>query len=123
MLSSSSSNQEKEEEKENEEEALENSLVEKLQSQLNLSKTSSSSSISNEKLARTLDLLKDPSKKVIVLLGAGISVNAGIPDFRTPGTGLYSQMKDRGLPYPEAVFSIEFFKKNPGNFCLVHFSK
>jgi hypothetical protein len=32
------------------------------------------------------------------LSGAGISVSAGIPDFRTKGTGLYSRLEKYELP-------------------------
>jgi len=49
----------------------------------------------------------------VVLTGAGLSVAAGIPDFRTPGTGLYSKLQEYNLPFPEAIFSIDYFKKKP----------
>lgn len=56
------------------------------------------------------------SKNVVVLAGAGISVNAGIPDFRTPGSGLYDNVQKHNLPYPEAIFELEFFRQNPQPF-------
>lgn len=59
------------------------------------------------------------ARRIIVMCGAGVSVSAGIPDFRTPGTGLYSQLERFGLPEPEAVFSIGFFKQNPKPFHLL----
>lgn len=49
-------------------------------------------------------------------MGAGISTSAGIPDFRTPGTGLYSNLARLKLPYPEAVFDISYFKRRPEAF-------
>ena len=49
---------------------------------------------------------------ILVLSGAGVSCSAGIPDFRTPGTGLYSNLAKYNLPYPEAVFDIKFYRRN-----------
>ncbi|HMB02002.1 MAG TPA: Sir2 family NAD-dependent protein deacetylase [Spirochaetota bacterium] len=56
------------------------------------------------------------SRNIIVLTGAGISTASGIPDFRTPGTGLYDNLAKYQLPYPEAVFTLGYFKKNPRPF-------
>ena len=50
------------------------------------------------------------------MTGAGISVDAGIPDFRSPKTGLYSQLQKYNLPYAEAIFDIKYFKENPEPF-------
>ena len=55
-------------------------------------------------------------KKVAFMTGAGISVNAGIPDFRTPGSGIFQKLTKYNLPFPEAVFSIEYFLGNPKPF-------
>ncbi len=41
---------------------------------------------------------------------------AGIPDFRSPGTGLYDNLQKYDLPSPQAVFEIKYFKHNPQPF-------
>jgi len=56
------------------------------------------------------------AKNIIVMAGAGISTSAGIPDFRTPGTGLYDNLQKYNLPYPTAVFDIRYFEENPKPF-------
>lgn len=58
-------------------------------------------------------------KNIITMAGAGISTSAGIPDFRSPGTGLYNNLEKYNLPFPEAIFDIEFFKSNPKPFFVL----
>lgn len=54
--------------------------------------------------------------QILVLTGAGVSVAAGIPDFRSPGTGLYDNLQKYNLPYPEAVFDVDFYRRHPQPF-------
>uniref|UniRef100_A0A224Z502 NAD-dependent deacetylase sirtuin 2 n=1 Tax=Rhipicephalus zambeziensis TaxID=60191 RepID=A0A224Z502_9ACAR len=55
-------------------------------------------------------------KNIIAMIGAGISTAAGIPDFRSPNSGIYSKLGKFNLPSPEAIFEIGYFRRNPGPF-------
>lgn len=55
-------------------------------------------------------------RKICVLTGAGISCNAGIPDFRSPVTGIYNNLEEYHLPTPESMFELAFFRENPAVF-------
>lgn len=49
-------------------------------------------------------------------VGAGISTAANIPDFRSPKTGIYDNLKEYKLPKPESIFDLRFFNQNPKPF-------
>ncbi|XP_033217139.1 NAD-dependent protein deacetylase sirtuin-2 [Belonocnema kinseyi] len=58
-------------------------------------------------------------KNIIVMAGAGISTSAGIPDFRSPSSGLYNNLQKYNLPHPQAIFEIDFFRENPEPFFVL----
>jgi len=65
--------------------------------------------IDEERLHRVVELIKD-SKHLVVLTGAGVSTGSGIPDFRTPGKGIWEKVD------PFKVTSITAFRENPQRF-------
>jgi NAD-dependent deacetylase len=58
---------------------------------------------------RLAELLRD-SERAVVLTGAGISVPSGIPDFRSPGKGLWEKVD------PMEVAHIDVFRREPDRF-------
>jgi len=65
-----------------------------------------------DKIAQVLD----QANSIVVMAGAGLSTASGIPDFRSPNSGIYANLKQYELPYPEAIFDIEYFRQNPRPF-------
>jgi len=61
-------------------------------------------------------LASGKAQRIIIMCGAGVSTSANIPDFRSPGTGLYDNLQSYGLPFAEAIFDIEYFAQNPKPF-------
>jgi NAD-dependent deacetylase len=59
--------------------------------------------------ARLAGLIRQ-ARSVVALTGAGISVPSGIPDFRTPGTGLWENVN------PMEVAHIDVFRRDPERF-------
>ena len=53
----------------------------------------------------------DQAQSIVVMAGAGLSTASGIPDFRSPTTGIYANLQKYNLPYPEAIFELEYFRK------------
>jgi NAD-dependent deacetylase len=60
--------------------------------------------------ARNLARLLRESSSTVALTGAGISVPSGIPDFRSPGTGLWEKVD------PMEVATIQAFRRDPARF-------
>lgn len=58
------------------------------------------------------------SKNILILTGAGVSVSAGIPDFRSKESGLYARLSREypTLPDPQSMFDIKFFLNDPRPF-------
>jgi NAD-dependent deacetylase len=64
---------------------------------------------SNAQAARVAELLRE-SDRAVVLTGAGVSVASGIPDFRSPGTGLWENVD------PMEVAHIDAWRRDPDRF-------
>ncbi|OAA52612.1 SIR2 family histone deacetylase [Beauveria brongniartii RCEF 3172] len=76
--------------------------------------------LSERSITAVADYIKSGDvKRIAVMTGAGISTAAGIPDFRSPKTGLYNNLARLNLPHAEAIFEISYFKENPEPFYVL----
>ena len=66
-------------------------------------------SVASAEAARVAELLRS-SSSAVVLTGAGISVPSGIPDFRSPGSGLWERID------PMEVAHIDAWRRDPDRF-------
>jgi NAD-dependent SIR2 family protein deacetylase len=66
--------------------------------------------------APSLQSMISNAKRVLVVVGAGISTSAGLPDFRSPGTGLYATTTTTQTLPAELLFDIEVFTDEPSLF-------
>jgi NAD-dependent deacetylase len=68
-----------------------------------------SPALETEKAARLAELIRG-AERAVVLTGAGVSVPSGIPDFRTPGKGIWEKVN------PMEVAHIDAFRSSPDRF-------
>ena len=69
----------------------------------------------NQKIDQAVKMIKE-AQHILVFTGAGISTASGIADFRGPD-GLYQWAKEKYyLPYPEALFDLNYFAGDPRPF-------
>ncbi|XP_015269409.1 PREDICTED: NAD-dependent protein deacetylase sirtuin-3, mitochondrial isoform X2 [Gekko japonicus] len=62
---------------------------------------------------------KKKCSRIVVMAGAGLSTPSGIPDFRSPKSGLYDNLQQYNIPYPEAIFELSYFFQNPKPFYML----
>jgi NAD-dependent deacetylase len=62
-----------------------------------------------DQATRLAEMLRE-ARSAVVLTGAGVSVPSGIPDFRSPGTGIWEKVN------PMKVAHIDAFRREPDRF-------
>jgi NAD-dependent deacetylase len=65
--------------------------------------------VATDQAERLAELIRE-SSCIVALTGAGISVPSGIPDFRSPGTGIWENVD------PMEVAHIDAFRRDPAKF-------
>jgi len=60
-------------------------------------------------------LIASPARSIVVFVGAGVSTEAGIPDFRST-TGIYNEKTTKYGTRPDQLFDLTAFNKDPRPF-------